>query len=204
MEGLPDGVQILIGIHMIFLNVEQHRDVRREVQEGTLIFTGFHDHDFGFSHPVIGLQKRHRRTDEHSGILARSHGDGGEQGGGGGFAVGAGNADGVPEVLHQIAQKLGAGHSGDVQFMGPDQFRMVGLDCGGIHDQILIIDVIAVMAGFDGRAFFADPDQGFGILLVGSGNRNPVVQQNSRDSAHHGTADSDDVHFLTFIFFQIK
>src|SRR5699024_1314705 len=120
----------------------------------------FQDDGVAMSHPVGGVDQGQRAADHHRGIPLRLHEDLGNHGGGGGFAVGAGDADGVGIAPHENAPGLGALEDGNAFAVGGGDASVVGI---APHDVVAGLGALE-----DGNALVAGGGD-FGVVVVGGG-----------------------------------
>ena len=90
-----DVPQILEEIQMVGLYIQNHRHSGIKAEEAVAVFAGFQNNGVAVAHPVARVEQRQCAADHHGGVLLRRHKNVGAHGGGGGFAVGAGDAQGV-------------------------------------------------------------------------------------------------------------
>ena len=96
--------------------------------------------------PITGTQQGQIAADHDSGVGVSGHGDVGAHGGGGGLAVGAGDADGVAIVHHDGAPSLCPFKDRDTGGVSGLDLRVVVVDGGGADDQISTLDVFREVA----------------------------------------------------------
>ena len=95
-EGVLHIGQILEEVQMIGLNVQNDRDGGEEGQEGVAVFAALQDDGVSLAHPVAGVPSSGRVPPIMTvGSIWAAMIDMGAHGGGGGLAVGAGDAQGV-------------------------------------------------------------------------------------------------------------
>src|SRR5450432_4103176 len=124
-EGVLNIFQRSVLIEMLAIDGGDYRDDGREEQEAAVAFVGFHDEKFAFAKFGGGAGLIDAAADDERGIEMRGGEYGGDDGSGGGFSVGDGDA---VFQAHQFGKHLGAGNHRDLHFVGFDDFRIVGDD----------------------------------------------------------------------------
>ena len=138
-EGLLDVLNILEKVQMVGLNIGDDRHGGEEFQERVIVFAGLHDDCVALAHAVAGgLQQGQGAADHDGGILLRGHHDMGAHGGGGGLAVGAGDAQGVIVVPHYGAPGLRPLEHRDSTAAGLYDLRVVVMDGRGADDELRV------------------------------------------------------------------
>ena len=91
---------------MVGLHIENYGDSGIKAQKAVAVFAGFQNDGIAVAHPVAGVQQRQCAADHNGGVLFSRHENVGAHGGGSGFPVGAGDAQGVWIPAHQRAPRL--------------------------------------------------------------------------------------------------
>ena len=138
-KGVLDILQVLEKVQMVRLDIQNQGDRGIEVQEGIAVFAGLHDDGVPLPHPVAGLQQRERAADHDGGVHLRRHEDMGNHGGGGGFPMGAGDADGTPVLHHNGAPGLGPLENRQASPSGLHHLRVIVVDSGGTHHKLRVL-----------------------------------------------------------------
>ena len=119
-EGVLDIRQVLEKVQMVRLHVQDDGHRGEEVQEGVAVLAGLQDDGVSRGPPGSPQCSRGRVPPIMTvGSSRGRHEDVGAHGGGGGLAVGAGDAQGVLIVLHDGAPGLGPLIDGDAPGDGP-------------------------------------------------------------------------------------
>ena len=132
-------------------------------------------------------------ADHHRGVRLRRHEDVGAHGGGGGFAVGAGHAQGVGVPLHDGAPGLGPLVHGDAPCHGPGDLRVAVVDGGGADNEIAVPQVLGVVADGHGDAQGAEMADRVALRHVGALDLEAHAPQHFRQGAHGHAADAHQV-----------
>ena len=206
VEGLFNIVQILEIVQMVLLNVQHHSQRGEEVQERVTVFTAFQDDGITLTHPVSSMKQRQITADHDCRILVSFHHDMGHHGSGGGFTVGAGNADGIPVGLHDLAPGLCPLENRNTCCPGGSDFRIV-IMCGSRTDDAVRADDV-LSAVTDGHInAFGDQFVGRnGCVHIGARNQQAHILKHQAQRAHGNTADANHVHMaarLEEVFYQI-
>ena len=195
---LPEGVlhilQVFEEIQMVGLHIQDHRHGGVEGQEGIVILTGLHNDGVAVAHPMPGVQQGQGAADHDGGVLIRGHHDVGAHGGGGGFAVGAGNAQGVAVVLGDGAPGLGPLKDRDAQRMGPDDLRVIVMDGGSAHHELNFPgDIFRLVADGHRDALLRQAHDVLVPVHVRAADCNAHAPKHVRQGGHGNTADADQV-----------
>ena len=124
----------------------------KEGEEGVAVLAALQDDGVPLAHPVAGPQQGQGAADHDGGVQPGGHDDVGAHGGGGGLAVGAGDAQGVLVAPHDGAPGLGPLKDGDAGGVGGGDLRIVVVDGGGADDQLGLAQVLGPVADVDGDA----------------------------------------------------
>ena len=102
---------------MIGLDAEDGGALRPQVEEVAAIFARFDQHQVAAAETPAGTGPQRVRADRDRGIQAGVDQDMGGHGGGGRFAVGAGDGQ-PPPAGHELPEHFGVAERGDAQFGG--------------------------------------------------------------------------------------
>ena len=109
-EGLErgaHGVEVAVELHVLGVDVGDHRDARRQAHEGAVGLVGLDHHPVAFAVAGVGAVGVDDAAVDHGRIELGGIEQRRDQRGGGGLAVGAGDRD-RPLQAHQLAEHLGA------------------------------------------------------------------------------------------------
>ena len=150
-EGLLEAREIVaVGFHVIGIDVGHHRDHRIEQQEGGVRLVRLGDQEVALAEPCIGASRVELATNHEGRVHAALGEDAGDQRGGGGLAVGAGNGDSLLEP-HQLGEHLRTRHDWHMTRPGGGHFRVVVLHRGRGHHRIRTLDIRSVVPLDDRR-----------------------------------------------------
>ena len=193
VEGPLDIRQVLEKVQVVLPHVQDHRHRGEEIQEGIAVFAGFQDDGVSLAHPIARMEHGQGAADHHGGVRLGRHEDVGGHGGGGGFAVGAGDAQGVFIVLHDSAPGLGPLIHGDAPGDGPGDLGILVVDGGGADHQVAVLQVLRRVA--DGHVDALGPELADGVAFrhVRALHPQAHAQQHLRQGTHTHPADAGQV-----------
>ena len=122
-------------IEMLGIDIGDDGDVGRQLEEGAVGFVGLDHHPVAGAEPRIGAVGVDDAAVDHGRIETAGIEQRGDQRGGRGLAVGAGDGDAAFQP-HQLGQHLGAPHHRQALRARRDQFRIVALDRGRDHHHL--------------------------------------------------------------------
>src|SRR5207244_3368845 len=136
----------------------------------------------------VELAAHHR-----GGIEAGVRDHGGDEAGGGGLAVAAGDGHALLEA-HQLGQHLGAGDDGDAAGAGgADLGVRLAHGAGGDHHVDVVGEVAFAVADGDAAAQLRQAAGDVALFQVGAADAIAQVEQQLGDAAHADAADPDEV-----------
>ncbi|MCY1520553.1 hypothetical protein D9M68_553350 [compost metagenome] len=192
-EGLLQLVEVAaVGAHVVGVDVGHHRHHRLQVQEAGVALVGLGHQVAAGAELGVGAGRVQAAADDEGRVEAAGGEHRGDQAGGGGLAVGAGDGDAVA-VAHQLGEHFRARHHRQATFEGGGDFR-VGLVHGAGDDQH--VGAIGVFRAMADEYLRAELLQALGHrrgLEVGAGDFVAEVQQHFGDAAHAGATDADEV-----------
>ena len=178
---------------MLGVDIGDDGDVGRQLQERAVGFVGLHHHPVAGAQPRIGAVGVDDAAIDHGRVEAAGIEQRGDQRGGRGLAVGAGDGDAAFQP-HQLGQHLGAPHHRQALGARGHQFRIVLLDGGGDHQHVGAVDVLGLVADGDLDALVAQPLDVGAVGHVGAGDGIAEIGQHLGDPAHADAADADEMH----------
>ena len=193
VEGVLDVRLVLEEVQVVLLHVQDHGHRGIEEEEGVAVLAGFQNDGVPLAHPVAGAQQGQGPADHHGGVLLRRQEDVGAHGGGGGLAVGAGDAEGVGVALHDGAPGLGPLIDGDAPGHGPGDLGIAVMDGGGADHEVAVPQILGAVALGDGDAQGLQPLDGGAVAHVGALDLQAHAPQHLRQGAHGDAADADQV-----------
>ena len=151
VEGLMQRVERRPIIHVLGVDIGDHADLGRELQERTVGLVGLDHHPFALADAGIGAPGIDDAAGDHGGVEIGRLQQIGDQRGGGGLAVGAGDRHGGARA-HQLGQHLGAANDGKATLLGRFEFGIAGLDRAGDDEMARAFDVVGIVADQAGDA----------------------------------------------------
>ena len=199
-EGGFQALEIMaVGVHVIGVDIGDDRDHRRQIQERGIGFVGLGHQKITLAKPRIGAGGGELAADDVGRIHPRFAENAGDQAGGGGLAVGAGNGDAALQP-HQFGQHQCARHDGDFLLARGDDFGIGFLHGSRSHHRIGVGDVFAGMVVMDARAQTCQPLRHRVVGQIGAGYCIAQVQQHLGDAAHADAADAHEVDMFDGVF----
>ena len=189
-EGVLHVLQVLEEVQVVRLNVQNHRHRGTEGEEGVAVLAGLQNDGVTLAHPVSSLQQGQRAANHHRGVQLGGHEDVGADGGGGGLAVGAGDAQGVLIPCHDGAPGLGPLEHGDASGQSGGDLRVVVVYGGGAHHAVRPLHTLRQMANGHRDAQAAQMCHGGALLPIGTRDDDSVAQQHLRQRGHGDTANA--------------
>ena len=189
-ERMLDVSQILEKVQMVGFHIQNDGDGGIKAEKTVAVFAGFQNDGVPMSHPVAGVQQGQRAADHDGGILLSRHEDVGTHGGGGGFAVSAGDAQGVLVPPHQRAPCLRPLIDGDAAGDSAGNFRVSIVNGGGADHKIAVPQIFGVVA--DGHRDALGPQMLHGVAVghVGTLHQQAFPCQHLRQRTHGHAADA--------------
>ena len=195
-EGGLDLIEILEEIQMVLLDVVDDGNGGGEVVEGVAVFAALGDDGVAAAHPVPGVEQGQIAADHDRRVLPGLHKDVGDHGGGGGLAMGAGDADRVLVLLHQHAPGLGPLEDGDAGGSGGGDLGVVVVGGGGPDDAGRAPDVLRPVADVDGDPGGPELVGGDGGIHVGAGDLHAALPKHQGQGTHGNAADAHQMNAL--------
>jgi hypothetical protein len=190
---------VAVGVHVVGVDVGDDRHHRQQVQERGVGLVGL-DHDvFARPQPGVGPGAVEPPADDEGRVQFGGGQHAGDQAGGGGLAVGAGNRDAFFHA-HQLGQHDGARHHRQQLGVGGHHLGVVGLDRGGGDDAVGPVDVRGVVPDVDARAQLLQAAGGGAVAQVAARNGVALVEQHLGNAAHAGTTDADEMDVTDGVF----
>jgi hypothetical protein len=127
LEGIAHIFKGAVEIQVIGISLVTTATVAGQTQEGAVAFIGLHHHPFARAQPGIGAIGIDDAAIDHGGVHAARIQQRGDQGGGGGLAIGAGDGDAGAQP-HDLGQHFGAPHQRKRQRARRIELDIAGLD----------------------------------------------------------------------------
>ena len=201
VERVDDVVDVLEEVEMILLDVQDDRNGRREAQEGIGVLAALRDEAALAADAERAADGGQVAADHDRRVHLRLDGHHGHHRGRGGLAVGAGEADDIVVVAHDVAPGLCALHDRDAELVCADDLGVFVVNGGGAHDQGRALDVLRPVLIGDRGAERLETRGDVGAQAVGAGDRHTLAQQKLCERVHGYAADADEVN--SFLIFNI-
>jgi len=193
--GALDVGHVAVAIHVFAVEVGDDGEDGGEFEEGAVAFIGFGDEVLGGAEAGVGAEGVDASSDYDGGVKAAGGEDRGDHGGGGGFAVHAGDGDAVFEA-HEFGEHFGALDDGDFAGVCFEDFWVEGTDGGAGDDNCGVADVGGCVALVDGGAEGGESIGNGSAAKVRAGDGDAEVEEDFGDTAHADSADADEVRVL--------
>src|ERR1051325_2895292 len=198
VEGVLDGLEAAVVLEGIGLDVRDHGDVRRELVEGAVVLVGLHDQEVGPAALGVAAEVAAHAADQNGRIEPRLFEHRGDERGGRGLAVRAGDADGALPV-DDLAEELFALHDADAACAGGIELAAVSSDGAGDDHEVGAVDVRGVVAEDDVDAALGEKVGGGGALQVAAGDAESLAAQDLSNATHSDPADADEMNVLNML-----
>ena len=193
LVGLPNLPERAIVVEMLGIDIGDHGDVGRQLQEGAVRFVGLDHHPLTSTHARIRAVGIDDAAIDDGGVEPARFQERRDERGRRGLAMRAADGDGATEP-HQFGEHFSTTHHRQQLFARRDQFRIALLDGGGNDDDFGIAEVFSLVSDMDRNALVAQPLHIGTFRLVGTLHAMTEVVQNLGDAAHPDTAYTDKMH----------
>ena len=166
------------------------------MQKGVHKFTGFTDKQVPFPNAAVTTDFGQFSADHGAGILSAVDENGGEQRGGGGFPVGAADADGVFKAVGDGSQHHRALHRGDIVLPGIGKLTVVLKDGGAVHHQVRPDNILRLVSHRDSEPHSPLHLQNIALVVVRTGDDISFFVKDLDDGEHSGTADPNEMQMF--------
>ena len=183
-------------LQVIVINVQNNAHKRGQMQESLTVFAGFDHNVIAVASFAVTADQWQLAADYGGGVFAGQFQHGRDHAGGGGFAVGAGNADAVGIHAADITQHHAALHGGNAAGAGSFQLRVFIMDGGAVNHQLGIAQMGGVMLQIYCHAHGALGLGDLGFFHIAAGNGQPAAVQDLDQGIGSGTAAADKMHML--------
>ena len=140
-EGRLDLVDVPVIVEMLRVDVGDHGDGRRELEEAPVALVRLGDKELSLPELGVRAEGVQLAADHDRGVDAAGGEHRGDHRGRRGLAVGAGDGHAVLEP-HELGQHLGPGNDGDLPFPRGDHLHVVVLHRRRDHDHVRRRDVL--------------------------------------------------------------
>ena len=194
VEGFLNIRQILEVIQVVLLHVQHQGQSGEEIQEGVAVFAAFQQNGVAVAHPVAGVKQGQIAADHNRGVQVCLHQDVGQHGSGGGFAVGAGNADGVLVGLHDLAPGLSPLKHGNARRPGGSDLGVVVVGSRRADNALGAFDIPGIVPdGHRDSLLFQFPGA-VGGAHVRAGDLHAHALEHQAQGAHGNATDAHQMH----------
>ena len=179
-------------VHVLGIDIGHHADLGRKLQEGAVGFVGLDHHPFAPADPRIGAPAIDDAARDHGRIEVRGFQQVGDERGGGGLAVRAGDRHGGARA-HQLGKHLGAADDGKSLLLGRLELRIARLYRAGNDEMGRAGDIGGVVADQAEDAAGPQAIEIGAVLQVAPLHAIAARVHHFGDRAHADAADADDV-----------
>ena len=196
LEGKLQLAHGAVVVQMVVVDVQQHRNVRREVQKGLGELTGLDHNGVAAAVLAVTADQGQLAADHRGGILPGQLQQAGDHGGGSGLAMGACHADAAGVQPAHIAQENAALQHGNAPGIRLPQLGVVLVNGGGIHDHIRAQHVFGVVPHehLDAHGPLRVDDAA--LVHITSGDGIAPGMQDLHQRIHTAAADADEMEAL--------
>ena len=203
-ERLPQAGEVVpVGLHVVGVDVGDHRDHRRQIEERAVRFVGLDDDVVAGAEPGVRAGADQPPADHEGGVEPACGQHRGDQAGRRRLAVRAGDRDALLE-LHQLGQHHRARHDRHAPVARADHLGIVAAHRGRGDDAVGALDVGGVMPEHDGGAERIEPARRRAAGDVRAADPVAQVEQHLGDAAHARAADADEVDVLDLVFHGVR
>ncbi len=183
-------------VKMFAVDVGDHRQNRRQLEEGAVAFIGLDYEQIALAHArVAAAHGGGSAANDHGGVESGVIENGGGHRGGGGFSMAAGHGDAELQT-HQLSQQLAARDYRDAQPPRFNDFGIGSVDRGADHQHARAVDVGGAVALMDGGAERGEAFGDGAEPQVRPADLIAEIQQHLGNSAHADPADAREVQVL--------
>ena len=175
MEGVDDAVDGAEVVDVVEFDVEHEAERGVHGEVGVFILAGLEDGGIAAADAVGAVKRRDGGPGENGGVGVCRVEDMAEHTGGGGFAVGTGDADGALIAVHDLPEQFGAGEDGRAGSFCREHFGVIGAHGGGIDDGIEAGLVFGFTLVEDGDAVRFEHGGGIAFFEVVAGDADASV-----------------------------
>ena len=196
-ERLLNVRQILEVIQMIRLNIQNHRQGRKEIQEGVAILAALQNDGISLPYPMSCPEQGQIAANHHSGIHIGLHQNMGYHRGSRGLSVGTGYTHGIFICLHNDTPGLCPFKNRDSCHPGSSNFRIVVVGGSGTDNTVRSPDVLLPVSDVHLDSFGNQFIGGNRGIHIGTGYRQTHSLKYKPQRTHGHTTDSNQMHPLS-------
>ena len=193
LEGKLQLAHAAVVVQMVVVDVQHHRQVRGELEEGLGELAGLNDDVIALAGLAVAVDQGQLAADDGRGIAAGQLQCGGDHRSSGGLAVGAGHADALLVQTAHIAQQHAALDGGDAVGGSGTQLHVVLGDGCGIHHHVHTDDVVGAVAQADLHAHLPFVADDAAVQHITAGDLVTLGGQDLDQRIHAAAAAADEV-----------
>ena len=198
-EGLDDLLLVPVAVQMVVVDVVDQGHRGHQGEKAADVLAGLGDEQVPVPHLHAPVQQVHEAAHVDRGVQLRLLVDVGQHGGDGGLAVAAGDGGHMGVPGGDLAEGHAPLHLGDAVLPGVGPLRVVGLDGGGVDDQLRTRRLLPLLGDADGDAQLHEPVRELGPLPVRARDLMALLLQYLRDTAHAAPAHADEMDALHIV-----
>ena len=199
VEALFDIIQRLEVVQMIRVDVEDDRDIRRQLEEGVHILACFAHDDVAVTDIAVAADEGQLAADDGGGIKAGADQHLAEHSGSGRLAVRTGYGDAAAIAAGDDPQHDAALDGRDPLLLRGDQLGIILLDCGGVNHQLCALDILGAVTHVHRYAVALDAVKGIALVHVRAGELKAFAVQDLGQRTHTRAADADEMDSFDMI-----
>ena len=189
-EGVLDVRQVPEKIQVVLFNIQNHCHRGAEGEKRVAVLAGLGDNGVAVTDPVARPQDGQHAADHNGGVPTGGEKDVGAHRGGGGLAVGAGDAQGILVVGHDGPPGLGALKDWNTGLQGRGNLRIIVVDGGGANDAVGSLHTLGQMADGHRNGQGAQMVYRLAFTHVGAGDQDAPPLQDLCQRGHGYPADT--------------
>jgi len=189
-EGQPQFLLAPIAVEMLGLEVGNHSQMRRQLEEGSIVLIGLAYQERRITDPGVGTEEVRSTTDDDRRVGAGRRQEVTDDGSGRGFAMGAGNCNSSLEP-HQLGEHFRPPHNRQPPLRRRHQLRIFFRHSGGDDQRIDTLEVTRLVTVVDLRTEFGQSPRPLIVREITAAHRQALGKQHLGDAAH---ADPTDTH----------
>ena len=181
---------------MILVDIQDHGNIRRKMQECVYIFAGLTDKYIALARSAAAADCRELAADDRRKINPGGEEDLRKHRGSRGLAVRTGNADCIGIPLRNKAEQLAALHHRHAGCFCCRTLRIGLCDRSGIDNQIGTLDILCTLPQLHRDPQRTDGCQRIGLVVIRAGQIISLCMKHLCQRVHTAAADADHMHML--------
>src|ERR1043165_4382170 len=198
VEGVLDGLEAAVVLEVVGFDVRDDSDLWVELVEGAVVLVGLDDEEVAAAALGVAAEVAAHAADEDGRVEPGLFEDGGDDRGGGGLSVRAGDADGALPV-DDFAEELFALHDPDAAGAGSIELPVVSSDGARNDNEVGAVNVRGIVAEGDVDAALGEKVGGRGALQIAAGDGEALAAQDLGNATHSDPADADEMNVLNML-----